>query len=198
VALGRVAWVLGVTAEVIDFGAPVALLGRCPGCQAPPRPLWERNGVRRCAACWAKAAAPRVVQFASAARPAPCRWTLPYPVGSRAGGGVNVNHQYRPNGRGGRVLSDVAATFRDEVIVLVRSSRAVVPDGRLGLRLRLVPPDARRRDADGPIKLTQDSIAAALGIDDARIAAVAVERLDPDPAAPRIEAELMALSTERR
>jgi hypothetical protein len=184
--------------DVIDFGAPAVLLGRCPACQAPPRPLWERNGVRRCAACWSAAAAPRVTRFDHAPRPAPCRWTLPFPVGSRAGGGANVNHQYRPNGRGGRVLSDVAATFRDEVIVMVRTSRAVAPDGRLGLRLRLVPPDARRRDADGPIKLTQDSIAAALGIDDARIAAVAVERLDPDPAAPRIEAELMALAAGGR
>lgn len=185
-------------AEVIDFGAPVVLLGRCPKCDGRQRPLWERNGVRRCAACWAKAAAPRVTRFDHAPRPAPCRWTLPFPVGSRAGGGVNVNHQYRPNGRGGRVLSDVAATFRDEVIVLVTSSRAVAPAGRLGLRLRLVPPDARRRDTDSCLKLVQDSIAAALGIDDARIAAVAVERLDPDAAAPRIEAELFALATGGR
>src|SRR5438105_13750947 len=118
--------------------------------------------------------------------PVPCRWTLPYPVGSRAGGGISVNHQYRPSGGGARVLSDVAATWRDEVIMIVRRSGAVAPRGPLGLAVLLVPPDGRVRDTDGPIKLIADALADGLELNDRRIADVAVRRAAPNPARPRI------------
>lgn len=113
------------------------------------------------------------------------RWSLPYSAG------VNVNHQYRPTRGGRRILSEDAQKFIADVNVIVCAQRATPPEsGFLGLTLDLYPPDARRRDVDGPLKLVMDSICAALGIDDYRIAHVECWRHAPDKSNPRIEARL--------
>lgn len=122
-----------------------------------------------------------------------CRWSFPYIVGSRAAGGLSTNHAHRPNGRGGRTLSDTAAAFRDQVIVAVRLSGAVAPAGPLALDVRFTPPDGRRRDASNVVKGVEDAVCLALGIDDYRIQMLVVERCPPDRDRPRIDVELTSI-----
>ncbi len=51
-----------------------------------------------------------------------------------------VNHCYRPNGRGGRILTDEAQTFRQVVALEIRDMLMrtgwQLPDGRLEFELR--------------------------------------------------------------
>ncbi len=57
-----------------------------------------------------------------------------------------VNHMYRPNGRGGKLLTEEAKAFRWAVLVaLCDRGSPRVPDGDLALTLRVVLPDKRRR-----------------------------------------------------
>jgi Holliday junction resolvase RusA-like endonuclease len=83
----------------------------------------------------------------------------------------SMNHMYRPNGRGGKLLTDEAVTFREEVAVALRGRGA--PAGLLACTVRLTfgrrSGRTRRVDADNRIKALADALALALGFDDSQI-----------------------------
>ncbi|MCL6567363.1 MAG: RusA family crossover junction endodeoxyribonuclease [Meiothermus silvanus] len=72
---------------------------------------------------------------------------LPWPPASG-------NHQYGRRTRGVYLRREVTA-WRDEVAWLARGWRAEPP---VELRIRLFPPDRRRRDADNVLKLLLDAL----------------------------------------
>ena len=116
-------------------------------------------------------------------------WVLSWP-----GAGCNVNHMYGAGRNGQRFLSESATAYRDEVVKAVKESRWRPPAGvPLALTLEYHPPNARRRDVDGPGKLIQDAIFAALGDDDRRIVHLDVWKWPPDKGNPRVEARLSAV-----
>lgn len=82
-----------------------------------------------------------------------------------------VNHMYRNTNRGGKVLTDEAQTFRQEVALAMRGQSA--PDGLLACTVQLTfgrrKGRTRRLDADNRIKALADAVALALGFDDSRI-----------------------------
>jgi crossover junction endodeoxyribonuclease RusA len=63
---------------------------------------------------------------------------------------------------------------------------------RLALDLRFYFVSALRRDIDGGLKITQDALCEALGINDNRIVEVSL-RKDVDAVAPRMELSLRAV-----
>ena len=99
-------------------------------------------------------------------------WELPWPK-------VTTNHLWVRAARGQLRLSEAAALWRDEVIVIVRQSGFRAPAGWLQVRAWLMPPDRRRRDADNLLKLLLDSICPGLGVDDAQIRELHVWLLPP-------------------
>lgn len=112
------------------------------------------------------------------------RWSLPYPT-------VTTNHMYVTVRSGRRVLKANARAWRDQIIGEVRDGgQPQTPPGLLAIRFDLYPPNAVRRDVDGPVKLAQDAIAAALGFDDYRITLLTVRRHPPARGAARLEVEL--------
>jgi crossover junction endodeoxyribonuclease RusA len=73
------------------------------------------------------------------------------------------------------------------------SSTIRVPERiRLALDLRFYFVSALRRDIDGGLKITQDALCEALGINDNRIVEVSL-RKDVDAVAPRMELSLRAV-----
>jgi len=85
---------------------------------------------------------------------------------------VSLNAAYPTNFKTGRRFTSKAATaFKDETCVIARlaanAARWESGSGPLGLRLVLWFPNKRRADIDNKIKLALDSIAGALGVDDA-------------------------------
>lgn len=112
------------------------------------------------------------------------RWRLLYPP-------VTTNHMYVTLPTGKRVLKAKARTWRDGIIAAVRDGgKPHTPPGLLAIRFDLHPPDAIRRDVDGPVKLAQDAIAAALEFDDFRITSLTVRRHLPSRGGARLEVEL--------
>ncbi len=119
------------------------------------------------------------------------RLVLPLPPG--------VNQQYATvNGR--RVLSRTARQWKTEALQTL--SRISLPepftqklwDGYLALFIDFYFETPLRRDLDGGLKLTQDVVCEALGIDDRRVVDIhLVKRIDP--LRPRVEIELEALAT---
>ena len=115
--------------------------------------------------------------------------TLPLPP--------SINHQYATV-QGRRVLSSAGRRFKShvgqEVLYLLarrRSPSSVQPlQGlRLALDLRFYFVSILRRDIDGGLKITQDALCEALGINDNRIVEVSL-RKNVDTAAPRMEVSL--------
>ena len=121
------------------------------------------------------------------------RFELPLPP--------SINQQYATvNGR--RVLSKASRTYKREVGKAVRRLRAegVISDalvaalreGFLGLFIDFYFETPHRRDLDGGLKITQDAICDALGVNDNRVVDVhLVKRIDP--LRPHIEVELEAI-----
>ncbi len=113
----------------------------------------------------------------------------------------SINQQYATvNGR--RVLSKESRVFKKEVTQLVRHFRAkgtisdelvaCLRQGFIALFIDFYFETPGRRDLDGGLKITQDAICEALGINDNRVVDVhLVKRIDP--LRPRIEVELEAL-----
>jgi crossover junction endodeoxyribonuclease RusA len=122
------------------------------------------------------------------------RFELPLPPG--------INQQYATvNGR--RVLSKASRTYKKEAGKAIRRLRAdgVIADelvatlrqGHVGLFIDFYFETPHRRDLDGGLKITQDAICDALGINDNRVVDVhLVKRIDP--LRPRIEVELEAIT----
>lgn len=121
------------------------------------------------------------------------RFELPLPPG--------INQQYATvNGR--RVLSKASRMYKKQAGRIIRRLRAegVVSDelvaalreGHVGLFIDFFFETPRRRDLDGGLKIAQDSICDALGVNDNRVVDVhLVKRIDP--LKPRIEVELEAI-----
>lgn len=112
--------------------------------------------------------------------------TLPWPPAN-----VNTNSQWRISGK--RIHQRPEATgYKNEVAVLVRQalwkSFQLVPQCPLSISLRQYPPDKRRRDVDGCVKVVLDAVAVGLGIDDVQFR-ILTARMDdpPDKASPRID-----------
>jgi crossover junction endodeoxyribonuclease RusA len=120
------------------------------------------------------------------------RFKLPLPP--------SINHRYATV-RGRRVLSKDSRNYKRKVGKAVRQLRAegIIPDalvatmreGFVGLFIDFYFETPRRRDLDGGLKIAQDAICDALGVNDNRVVDVhLVKRIDP--LRPRIEVELEA------
>ena len=116
--------------------------------------------------------------------------TLPLPP--------SINHQYATV-QGRRVLSSAGRRFKihvgQEVLYLLARRRSpsasvqTLQGLRLALDLRFYFVSILRRDIDGGLKITQDALCEALGINDNRIVEVSL-RKNVDTAAPRMEVSL--------
>jgi crossover junction endodeoxyribonuclease RusA len=121
------------------------------------------------------------------------RFELPLPPG--------INQQYATvNGR--RVLSKASRQYKKEAGKTIRRLRreGVISDelvtalreGHVGLFIDFYFETPHRRDLDGGLKITQDAICNALGVNDNRVVDVhLVKRIDP--LRTRIEVELEAI-----
>jgi crossover junction endodeoxyribonuclease RusA len=106
----------------------------------------------------------------------------------------SINHQYATV-QGRRVLSSAGRRFKNQVgqemlCILAKRGSAVsltqTLDGcSFALDLRFYFVSALRRDIDGGLKITQDAVCEALGINDNRIVEVTL-RKEMDPATPRM------------
>ncbi len=114
----------------------------------------------------------------------------------------SINHHYATvNGR--RVLSAAGRRFKtlvgQEVICALAKRKAgrrffaVKNDSPLALDLRFYFVSELRRDIDGGLKITQDAVCEALGINDNRIVEVTL-RKERDAVAPRMELALRPCS----
>ena len=116
--------------------------------------------------------------------------TLPLPP--------SINHQYATV-QGRRLLSSAGRRFKthvgQEVLCLLAARRQTIPTVhgldrvRLALDLHFYFRSMLRRDIDGGLKITQDALCEALGINDNRIVEVSL-RKDVDACAPRMELSL--------
>ena len=121
------------------------------------------------------------------------RFELPLPP--------SINQQYATV-QGRRVLSKSSRTYKKEVRHTIRRLRAegTIPDalvqalrqGWMALFIDFYFETPQRRDLDGGLKITQDAICDALGINDNRVVDVhLVKRIDP--LQPHIDVELEAI-----
>jgi crossover junction endodeoxyribonuclease RusA len=122
------------------------------------------------------------------------RIVLPLPPG--------VNNQYATVGNR-RVLSKEASRFKRDVKKLLlgvggdaawaETEGARLKVGWLGLYLDFYFATPLKRDLDGGLKITQDALCEALGLDDRRVVDIhLVKRIDP--LRPRVEVELEAIA----
>jgi crossover junction endodeoxyribonuclease RusA len=121
------------------------------------------------------------------------RFSLPLPP--------SINQQYATV-RGRRVLSKASRQYKRDVGKAIRRLRmegaisdalvASLQEGFIGLFIDFFFETPRRRDLDGGLKITQDAICDALGVNDNRVVDLhLVKRIDP--LRPRIEVELEAI-----
>ena len=122
------------------------------------------------------------------------RIVLPLPPG--------VNNQYATVGNR-RVLSKEASRFKRDVKKLLmglagdgardETEGARLKVGWLGLYLDFYFATPLKRDLDGGLKITQDALCEALGLDDRRVVDIhLVKRIDP--LRPRVEVELEVIT----
>ena len=121
------------------------------------------------------------------------RFELPLPPG--------INQQYATV-KGRRVLSRASGKYKKHVRKIIRRLRvegvisdelvAALREGFVGLFIDFYFETPYRRDLDGGLKIAQDSICDALGVNDNRVVDVhLVKRIDP--LRPHIEVELEAI-----
>ena len=115
----------------------------------------------------------------------------------------SVNSQYARAGIR-RVLSKEAKSFKKTVAARIHRLRVdgVITDpfiealkqGWVGIFLDMYFKSPMKRDLDGGLKITQDSVLDSLGINDNRVVDIhLVKRIDP--LNPRVEVELEAIPT---
>lgn len=98
----------------------------------------------------------------------------------------------------GRVLSAEARAWKQEAGWLTRQAMAGCEPLRPPLEVSLFAYGlSRRRDLDGLIKLAQDSVCEALGIDDRYVDEVYAVRV-PGKVAPRLDVVVSELTREER
>jgi len=110
----------------------------------------------------------------------------------------SINHQYATV-QGRRVLSSAGRRFKalvgQEVLCALAERKSGPPLGEmldgtpLALDLRFYFESELRRDIDGGLKIAQDAVCEALGLNDNRIVEVTL-RKKRDAAAPRLELSL--------
>lgn len=116
--------------------------------------------------------------------------TLPVPP--------SINHQYATvNGR--RVLSSMGRGYKAQVaqqilVALARSPHRrglleCLQNGYLALSIRFHFTSPLRRDVDGGLKIAQDALCEALGLNDNRIVEIHLSKA-LDPTQPRMEVSL--------
>lgn len=110
--------------------------------------------------------------------------TLPWPPAN-----VNTNSQWRISGN--RIHQRPEATaYKDLVATLVRQELITesesVSQRPLAISFWQYPPDNRRRDVDGLIKVLLDAVAVGLGIDDRQFRLLSA-RIEDSSHEPRIE-----------
>jgi crossover junction endodeoxyribonuclease RusA len=121
------------------------------------------------------------------------RFELPLPPG--------INQQYATV-KGRRVLSRASGKYKKDVRKIIRRLRvegvisdelvAALREGFVGLFIDFYFKTPYRRDLDGGLKITQDAICDALGVNDNRVVDVhLVKRIDP--LRPHIDVELEAI-----
>ncbi len=122
------------------------------------------------------------------------RFELPLPP--------RINQQYATV-KGRRVLSKDSRNYKKEVQAIMRRLRVdgtistglvtALRKGFVGLFIDFYFETPHRRDLDGGLKITQDAICDALGVNDNRVVDVhLVKRIDP--LRPHIEVELEAIA----
>jgi len=122
------------------------------------------------------------------------RFELPLPPG--------INQQYATV-KGRRVLSKDSRNYKKEVQAIMRRLKVdgtisnelvtALREGFVGLFIDFYFETPHRRDLDGGLKITQDAICDALGVNDNRVVDVhLVKRIDP--LRPHIEVELEAIA----
>ena len=121
------------------------------------------------------------------------RFELPLPP--------SINQQYATV-KGRRVLSRASRAYKKDVARTIGQLRkegviseelvTALQEGFIGLFIDFFFQTPRRRDLDGGLKITQDAICDALGVNDNRVVDVhLVKRIDPRRT--RIEVELEAI-----
>lgn len=115
----------------------------------------------------------------------------------------SINHQYATV-QGRRVLSSAGRRFKalvgQEILCALAKRKSGPSLGQmlngipLALDLRFYFESELRRDIDGGLKITQDAVCEALGLNDNRIVEVTL-RKKRDAVAPRLELSLSALSS---
>lgn len=113
----------------------------------------------------------------------------------------SINHQYATVGDR-RVLSKDASRFKRAVKQVVmrlgedqlsEAEHARLRDGYLSLYLDFYFLTPLKRDLDGGLKITQDALCEALGLDDRKVVDIhLVKRIDP--LRPRVEVEIEAIA----
>ncbi|WP_447974101.1 RusA family crossover junction endodeoxyribonuclease [Nitrospira sp. Kam-Ns4a] len=162
--------------------APVVPLGKAHSWLLPP---FHRTGGRRRAARAVLAVRAEAAVFTDR-----LALTLPVPP--------SINHQYATvNGR--RVLSAQGRSYKALVAqeVLAALARSVhrrtllrrLGDADLALAIHFHFASPLRRDVDGGLKIAQDALCEALGLNDNRIVEIHLYK-HRDPARPRIEVTL--------
>lgn len=93
----------------------------------------------------------------------------------------SVNHRYVRTRRGGVALTARAREYQESVYaeMLAQLGRIprLPPGARLGLRVQLCYPDRRRRDLDNALKALLDAVCGVLGVDDAAVDYLVVQRV---------------------
>lgn len=95
-----------------------------------------------------------------------------------------VNHSHELNANGSRRLSDEARAFRENAVAIARMSFQQAGyqtlHGKVSVGATFAPPDARKRDIDGPLKQLLDALQeAAIFADDAQVKHLEATLMDP-------------------
>jgi Holliday junction resolvase RusA-like endonuclease len=104
------------------------------------------------------------------------RVILPYPP--------SVNHSHELNADGSRRLSAEARAFRENASAIAamefKAQEYETLHGPVSVVIDLIPPDARRRDVDNPLKQILDALQAAqVFADDNQVRRLEATMLDP-------------------
>jgi len=92
-----------------------------------------------------------------------------------------VNHGHRPNGRGGRLLTDKAKAFREIVwLAWVQQPHRRTIEGPVLLKVELTPANKARFDIDNRLKHLLDALQNCLVFnDDHQITDIWLRKVDP-------------------
>lgn len=111
----------------------------------------------------------------------------------------SINQQYVVVGKRKRVLSKVASTWKkdaNKAMQMMRDKSIISPveehafqNNLLGVYMTFYFSTPMRRDLDGGVKITLDTIAEALGFDDRNVVDMHLTK-QIDPLYPRVEVEI--------